>query len=102
MAALHALGVPEDSPLRDPGQIPIPVSTLAAQNPAGPNDEEETDSLRELVEQIDAHVEMIGIEATSNPLTKGPHSEDVHPQPPVSEHHSAEMTSKTQPVDLSS
>ena len=26
MAALQALGVPEDSPLRDPGQIPIPNS----------------------------------------------------------------------------
>ena len=26
MAALHALGVPEDCPLRDPGQIPILVS----------------------------------------------------------------------------
>ena len=26
MAALHALGVLEDSPLRDPGQIPIPNS----------------------------------------------------------------------------
>ena len=40
------------------------------------------DSLRELVEQIDAHVEMIGTEATSNPPTKGPHGEDVHLQPP--------------------
>ena len=101
MAALHALGVPEDSPLRDPGQIPVPVSTPTAQNPAGPNDEEETDSLRELVEQIDTHVELIGTEVTSNPPTEGPHGEDVHPQPPVSEHHSAEMTSKMQPVDLS-
>ena len=58
--------------------------------------------MRELVEQIDAHVEMIGTEATSNPPTNGPHGEDVHPQPPVPEHHSAEMTSETQPVDLSS
>ena len=78
MAALQALGVPEDSPLRDPGQIPIPDSAPTAQNPTGPNDEEETDSLRELVEQIDAHMEMIGTEATSNPSTDGPHGEDVH------------------------
>ena len=40
------------------------------------------DSLRELVEQIDAHVEMIGTEATSNSPTKDPHGEDVHLQPP--------------------
>ena len=29
MAALDALGVPEDSPLRDPGQIPFPDSSSA-------------------------------------------------------------------------
>ena len=29
MAALHALGVLEDSPLRDPGQIPVPDSAPA-------------------------------------------------------------------------
>ena len=72
MAALQALEVLEDSPLRDPGQIPVPVSVPATQNPAGPNKEEETDSLRELVEQIDAHVEMIKAEVTSNPPTEGP------------------------------
>ena len=102
MAALQALGVPEDSPLRDLGQIPIPVSVPTAQNPAGPNEKEETDSLRELVEQIDAHVEMIRAEVTSNPPTEGLQGEDVHSQPPVPEHHSAEMTSETQLVDLSS
>ena len=32
MAALQALGVLEDSPLRDPNQIPVPVSVPAAQN----------------------------------------------------------------------
>ena len=79
MAALQDLGVPEDSPLRDPGQIPIPNSAPATQNLASPNDEKETDSLRELVEQIDAHVEMIGTKATRNPPTDGPHGEDVHP-----------------------
>ena len=102
MAALQALGVPEDSPLRDPDRIPIPVSVLAAQNPAGLNEEEETDSLRELMEQIDAHVEMIRVEVTSNPPTEGPQGEDVHSQPPVPERHTVEITSETQPVDLSS
>ena len=102
MAALQALGVPEDSPLRDPGQIPIPVSVPAAQNRAGPNNEEESNILRVLMELIDAHVEMIGTEVTSNPPTEGPQGEDVHSQPPVPEDHSAEMTSETQPVDLSS
>ena len=95
MAALQALGVPEDSPLKDPGRIPFLDSTPAAQNPTGPNDEEEMASLRELVEQIDTHVEMIGTEATSNPPTDGPPGEDVHLQPPVSKHHFVEMASET-------
>ena len=102
MAALQALGVPEDSPLRDLGRIPFPDPAPAAQNLAGPNDEEETDSLRELVEQIDAHVEMKGTEATSNPPTDGPSGENVHFQPSVPEHQSTEMASETQLVDLTS
>ena len=66
-AALQALGVLEDSPLRDPGQIPFPSSTPAAQNSPVPICEEETASMRELVEQIDAHVELDDTEATSIP-----------------------------------
>jgi len=38
--------------------------------------------LKELVEQIDAHVEIIGTEATSNPPTKGPYGEDESTTPP--------------------
>ena len=49
IAALQALGVPEDSLLRDPGRISFPDPTPDAQNLAGPNDEGETDSLKELV-----------------------------------------------------
>ena len=61
------MGVPEDSPLRDPGQIPFPSLTPVVQNPSVPIDEEETASMRELVEQIDAHVELDKTEATSIP-----------------------------------
>lgn len=78
--------MPEDSPLRDPGWIPFVDPIPTVQNPAGPNDEEEMDNLKELVEQIDAHVEMIGTEATSNAPTNGPSSENVHSQPSISKH----------------
>ena len=77
MAALHASGVSEDSLLRDPSRIPFLDSVPATQNPTGPVDEEETDSLRELVEQIDAHVEVIGAEATSNPPANDQPSENT-------------------------
>ena len=65
--ALQALGVPEDSPFRDPSQIPFLSFTPAAQNPPMPIDEEETTSMRELVEQIDSHMELDDMEATSIP-----------------------------------
>ena len=64
---MQVAGVLEDSPLRDPGQIPFPISTPAVQNPPVPIDEEETASMRELVEQIDAHVELDDMEATNIP-----------------------------------
>ena len=49
-AALQALGVPEDFPLRDPGQIPFPSPVIVAQDPTVLAEEEETASMRELVE----------------------------------------------------
>ena len=87
--------MPEDSPLRDPNWIPFPNLSPAAQNPAGLTDEDEMDSLRELVEQIDAHVELIGTKATSNTPTDGPSGKNVRPQPSASEHQFTKMASKT-------
>ena len=66
-AALQALGVPEDSHPRDPGQIPFPSPITAVQDPPAAAEEEETASMRELVEQIDAHAEPEDMEATSIP-----------------------------------
>ena len=63
--ALQALGVLEDSPLRYPGQIPFPSLTPVVHNPPVPIDKEETASMRKLVEQINAHVELDEMEATS-------------------------------------
>ena len=67
LATLQVLGVPEDSLLRDPDQIPFPSPAATVQNPPVPIEEEETTSMRELVEQIDAHVESDDTEATSIP-----------------------------------
>ena len=69
-AALHALGVAEDSHLRDPCQIPFPRDAIAAHDPPVTVDEEETASMRELVEQIDAHAEPEDMEATSIPTVQ--------------------------------
>ena len=100
MATLHASGVPEDSHLRDPSRIPFPDSLPATQNPTGPVDEEEMDNLRELVEQIDAHVEVIRMEATSNLPTNNQSGENAQYQPPVPKHQPSEMAIETQSVDL--
>ena len=77
-AALQALGVPEDSPLRDPSQIPFPNPVIAVQDPTMPAEEEETASMRELVEQINAHVEPDEMEATSIPTVQDLLGEDLH------------------------
>ena len=74
--ALQALGVPENSHLRDPGQIPFPSPVTAVQNPPVVAEEEETASMRELVEQIDAHAELDVMEATSIPTVQDLLSED--------------------------
>ena len=63
--ALRVLGVLEDSPMRDLDQIPFPSPAAAMQDPSMPIEEEETVSMRELVEQIDAHVKSDETEATS-------------------------------------
>jgi len=69
-ASLQVLGVFEDSPLRDPGQIPFLSSTPAMQNSLVPINEEEIASIRELVEQIDTHVELDEMEATNIPRAR--------------------------------
>ena len=67
LAAMQAMGVLEDSPLRNPNQIPFPDLPTAMQNTPGVIDEEKTTSMRELVEVTNSHVEQIDLEATSNP-----------------------------------
>ena len=76
--ALQALGVPEDSPLRDPCQIPFPSPVTAVQDPPAAAEEEETASMKELVEQIDAHAEPDEMKATSIPTVQDLLGEDPH------------------------
>ena len=77
LAALQALGIPKDFPLKDPGQIPLPSFTLAVQNPPTPIDEEEMASMRELVEKIDTHAKLDDMEATGIPRASDQLSEDI-------------------------
>lgn len=63
---LQAMGVLDDSPPRNPEQIPYPEPSLA-QNPTNAKEEGEIASIRELVEAIDSHVELVDLEITSNP-----------------------------------
>ena len=77
MAALQAMGLPEDSPLRNPAQIPFPDTSLAVQNPPSLVDEEETTSIKELVQAIDSHVELVDLEVTSNLCASDPSTKNV-------------------------
>ena len=58
--------MPEDSPLRNPEQIPYPAPPPPVQSQAGAIDEEDTPSMKELVREIDTHAETVDLEATSN------------------------------------
>ena len=66
LAALQAMGVVEDSPLRNPEQIPYPTPAPLVQSQAGAANKEETLNMRELVHAINTRVEMVDLEVTSN------------------------------------
>ena len=60
LAALQAMGVPDDSPLRNPKQIPYPKPTLPlVQNPTEAEEKGDTPSMQVLVEAIDSYVELV-------------------------------------------
>lgn len=60
------MGVAEDSPLRNPKQIPYPAPYPIIQSQAGAVDEEGTPNMRELVRTIDSHVETVDLEINNN------------------------------------
>ena len=68
----------EDSPLGNPGQIPFLSLNAAAQDPPVPIEEEETASMKELVEQINAHAELDGMEATNISSAQDQLGGDLH------------------------
>ena len=78
------MGVPEDSLLRDPGQIPYSAPLPPSQTQADAVDEEETASLRELVQAIEAHVDLevsSNLQATDNEQAQQQWTEDTPNQP---------------------
>ena len=82
LVALQAIGVPEDSPLRNPNQIPFLNLSTTKQNCLGEIVEEETTSMKELVEAIDSYVEPVDLEATSIPYA-GDQPPPTTQQPPA-------------------
>lgn len=60
------MGVVEDYPLRNLEQIPYPAPSPPVQSQVATVDEEDTPSMRELVREIDADVESVDLEVTSN------------------------------------
>ena len=59
------MGVPDDSPLRNPKQIPFPTHPPLVQSQPGA-DEEDIPSMRELVHEIDTHMELVDLEVNDN------------------------------------
>lgn len=65
IAALQAMEVSTDSPLRNPEQIPFLEPPTPVQDPSGA-DEEDIPSMKELVRVINSHVKSTDLEVTSN------------------------------------
>ena len=108
MATLPAMGVLEVSPLRNPDQVPFSDPPPSAQDPPGVTDEEETPNMRELVQAIDSHVELVDLEVTSGPHVGAQSTEDIQiQQPPTAQlakdviEQPAEDTSQLPPTDPS-
>lgn len=78
------MGVPKDSSLRNSEQIPYPALPPPIQSQADAADEEDTPSLRELVQAIDAHVEIVDLEVTGNLILPKMHKFSNH-QPRTSQ-----------------
>ena len=75
LAALQALAMPKDSPLRNPNEIPRPTIAPPIQSQADAADKEDTPSMKKLVQAIDIHVETVDLEVTSN--LNAPKNEEV-------------------------
>ena len=60
------LGVPEDSLLRNPEQVPCSAVAPPIQSQVDAIDEEDTPSLKVLVQAIDTHVETVNLDVISN------------------------------------
>lgn len=58
--------VPDDSPLRNPEKIPFLEPPPLVQMPIGVDNEEDTPNMRELVQEIESHMELVDLEITSN------------------------------------
>nr|POE77172.1 hypothetical protein CFP56_33125 [Quercus suber] len=78
LVALKAVGIPGDSQLWNPKKIPCLAVALPVQSQAEAADDEDTPSMRALVEAIDTHVENPDTEATIN-LNAPSHAENRRP-----------------------
>ena len=61
-----SVGVSDDSPLRNPKQIPYPEPPSPILNLTGIKKEENAPSMRELVQEIDSYMELVDLKITSN------------------------------------
>ena len=56
----------DDSPLRNLERIPFLEPSPLIQNPIGAEEEKDTPSMRELVQEINSHVELVDLEIISS------------------------------------
>nr|POE86819.1 hypothetical protein CFP56_45550 [Quercus suber] len=67
MATVNALGISKESPFRIPEQIPYPEPPPPLVQSPACAEEEESQSIRALVKEIDSHAKLIDLEVSSDP-----------------------------------
>ena len=78
------MGVVDDSPLRNPDRIPYSVPPPPSQSQADAAEEEETTSMRELVQEIDTHVDLkvtSNLNVADDAPAQQPSTKDIPSQP---------------------
>ena len=66
MAAVNAMGVLEESPFKIPKQIPYPEAPSPLVQNLNRVEEEESQSMKELVAENDSHVELIDLKISND------------------------------------
>ena len=100
MVVVFAMDVPKESPFRNLDQIPYPKPPPPPIQNLARAEDEDSQSIRALVEEIDSHAELIDLEITSNSTSAQGQTQPQLPEPNLQSTMDATPNQPEQPQDL--